>query len=251
MAPGEPHPLLEVFVMRRFLHRPCLSVGLLITGSSLSFGCAENESMLFIGGVLAPNPPECEFMPDPGATTLLSGSVDPALTNIYRGVLLVGNQLVRRGSTDQLRTESARVSVEGTEVHVLTRDGDEVDKYTVPASGDIPPASGQEAGYGAVGTDLLQPVRDYIDDVMVVSVQVYGKTLGGQPVESNWFTYPIHVQTWGSLIEYPLEAMSSDNRCVLAAQETTAPCYAGQDGMTTCTLCGADVCTDPDAAPEE
>jgi hypothetical protein len=227
--------------MRRFLHRPYLAVGLLTASSSFSFGCAENESMLFIGGVMAPEPPECVFTPDSGATMLLSGSVDPALTDTYRGVLLVGNQLTRRGSTDQLRTESARVSVEGTEVHVLTRDGNELASYTVPASGDIRPASGQEAGYGAVGTDLVYSVERYIGRVVVVDVQVYGKTLGGQDVESNWFSYPIHVLRRGALIDYPMEAMSgSDSNG--AAQETSSPCFAGQDGVTTCTECSAPEC---------
>jgi hypothetical protein len=225
--------------MRRSPDRPWLSAGLLALASALLSGCAENESMLFIDGVLAMEAPECEVTADSGSTLLLSGVVDAALTETYRGVLLVGNQLVRRGARDQLRTETATVSIDGTEVHVLDSDQRELDSYTVPSSGTISPGTGTEAGYGGVGTDLLQPVDRFLSQgLVVVDVQVYGETLGGQAVESNWFTFPIRV-TYGELIDYPADAMDPNTGLCSgpAPEEAVDPCYPGQDGPTACTSC--------------
>jgi len=193
--------------------------------------------MLFIGGVLAVDPPECIASPDSGSTILLSGIVDPALTGVYTANLLVGNQLVPKASSTQVRTETARVSVEGTEVHVLTVNGGTIREYTVPASGDIGPGTGQDPGYGVVGTNLLQPLDAFLGYTEVVAdVQVYGKTLGGQSVQSNWFTFPIHIGPRGWLVDYPAEAVTN-GRCTGEAEESTRPCFLGQDGLTSCTAC--------------
>lgn len=223
--------------MRRFLHQRCLAAGLLAAGGSCLVGCADNESVMFIKGVMLMEPPECTVTAEAGAVLLLNGTVDAALTEVYQSVLLVGNQLVRKGSPNQMRTETSRVSMEGAEVHVLTVGGIELDSFTVPASGDIGPGSGQEPGYGTIMVNLLEHVPKFAGEgTVIVDVQVFGETLGGQAVESNWFTFPIQVGTrW--LIEYPPEALSSDGHCVSAADEETRPCFTGQDGLTTCTLC--------------
>ena len=231
---------------------PPLAVGVLALAGMLS-SCAESESMLFIEGVLAMEAPECEVVADSGSSLLLSGVVDVALTDTYQGVLLVGNQLVRRGSRDQLRTETATVSVDGTEIHVLDSDQNELTSYTVPSSGTISPGTGTEAGYGGGGTDLLRPAASFLGQgLVVVDVQVFGETLGGQTVESNWFTFPIRV-TQGDLIGYPSDSMDPNTKLCTgpASDNASITCYPGQDGITSCTACRdrVELCYNPYSQP--
>ena len=205
--------------MRRLLHRHLVAAGSLVAIGGLLSGCADNDSVLFIGGVIMPEPPDCTFGAEAGGPTLTSGTVDETLTltDSYQAALLVGNQITRQGSRDQLRTETSRVSILGAEVHVLEDGGGELDAFTVPANGQIDPGSGQEPGYGVVYTELLADVRALGAGRFISRVQVYGETLGGREVQSNWFRFPVEIVS-GALI-------ASD--CDVTDERTT--CWYGQD----------------------
>lgn len=219
--------------MRRLLHREWVAAGFLVTG--LLSGCADNESVLFIAGVMKPEAPDCEFTPQAGSTMLMRGTVDSALTESYQAALLVGNQITRQGSRDQLRTETSRVSIVGAEVHVLDEADNDLGEFTVPAQGQIVPGSGQEAGYGVVYAELLRPVSDFTGQVVIVNVQVYGETLGGEEVESNWYRFPIRVVS-GMLIEFPA-GVGLGGACDHVETSKKSSCFIGQDGLTPCTQC--------------
>jgi hypothetical protein len=202
--------------MRRLLH--LVAAGSFIVIGGLLSGCAENDSVLFIQGVILPEPPDCTFTAELTGTMLGSGTVDKDLTKSYQAALLVGNQITRQGSRDQLRTETSRVSILGAEVHVLAEDGGELDSYTVPAHGQIDPGSGQEPGYGVVSTTLLDGLNLGTDHV-TSKVQVYGQTLGGQDVESNWFRFAIHI----------IRRTLSTGPCDPLTTDESTTCWFGQD----------------------
>jgi hypothetical protein len=204
--------------MRRLLH--LVAAGSFVAIGGLLSGCGDNESVLFIQGVIMPEPPDCTFSPSASGTMLMSGMVDVSLTKSYQAVLLVGSQITRQGSRDQLRTETSRVSILGAEVHVLDDGNSEVESYTVNASGQIEPSSGQEPGYGVVSTVLLQGGDERGVGQFISRIQVYGQTLGGQDVESNWFRFPIEIVD-GDLNTGPCD--STD----ITGERTT--CWPGQD----------------------
>jgi len=166
---------------------------------------------------------------------LMSGRVDEALTDSYEAALLVGNQITRQGSRDKLRTETSRVSILGAEVHVLTTAGKERDAFTVPAQGQIDPGTGQLPGYGVVYAQLLSSVSELGVGQVTAKVQVYGETLGGQEVESNWLRFPIEILN-GDLIRFPAGVGVGDS-CDFAEGDDQATCFKGQDGLTSCGLC--------------
>jgi hypothetical protein len=208
--------------MRRSLHRHLVAAGSLLAIGGLLSGCADNDSVLFIRGVIMPEPPDCTFGAEATGTTLMSGRVDRSFVGVdsYQAALLVGNQITRQGSRDQLRTETSRVSILGAEVHVLSEDGGELESYTVPAHGQINPGSGQEPGYGVVSAVLLDGLDLGVSQV-VSKVQVYGETLGGQDVESNWFRFSIEIADG--------ELNLGDCSESLATSDESTTCWLGQD----------------------
>src|SRR5690349_12884118 len=81
--------------------------------SLLGTSCVTNESSLFIQGCVVPTDnvlKGCSFSADSSAKTWLSGSLDPAQAD-YHCAMLIGNQLVARGDTKQVRTETSRVEI--------------------------------------------------------------------------------------------------------------------------------------------
>jgi hypothetical protein len=70
----------------------------------------DNASMLFIKGVLAIEATNCAAKPEAAATLRAGGRLDVSLANGYVAALLVGSQLTQRGSREQLRTETARLT---------------------------------------------------------------------------------------------------------------------------------------------
>jgi len=60
--------------MRRISH--LVYAAALIAGAASSSGCADNESVLFVKGVMVVKPPECSVVADSSATTWLAGAFD-------------------------------------------------------------------------------------------------------------------------------------------------------------------------------
>lgn len=233
-----------------------LAVTTVLGGTALvSTGCADNESVLFIVGVLALEDTDCKLTPEASATLRTRGVLDTSLRSGYTAGLLVGSQLTQRGNRDQLRTETARLSLRGAEVRLQTPDGATIAEYTTIGTGFVHPASGSEPGYGAIAADLIPPGAPVSPGLVVARVRVYGDTLGGQEIESNEYSFPIYVCS-GCLVSYPVESADPDEgpgiyRCDLRSEEATVVsdqiCALGQDIVVPCTLCAAQnpVCQDP------
>lgn len=226
-------------------------------------GCAENESSLFIEGVLSIDDTECLLQPNPSGPFLLSGTLDTALRSSYAAPLVVGNQLTERGSRNQLRTETSRIRMEGAEVTLEDANGGVVAEFTTLGSGFAHPAAGTDPGYGGFFADLIPPGAPVGEGQYVAEVKVFGTTLGGQEIESAALRFPIEV-CYGCLISYPPAAYDSSldpgapYLCAQSAQTALSEdalgavnCFPGQDRPISCIYCSAslDICRDPALNP--
>lgn len=234
--------------MRRLSLRHVLSGGLLAGFAMLSAsGCADNNSSVFVDGVLALQPPDCVAKADPSATLLLEGELDLAFRTNYQAALLVGNQMVAQASHDQVRTETDTFVVKGAVVTVKNATGKTLISYTVDATGVIPPASGTTPSYGVVAVELIPDSLSLQPNTRVTAdVQVFGDTLGGTSVTSADLLFPIQV-CYGCLVSFPADALdpTTPGQCVGQAS-SSAPCFVGQDEAIDCRLCATNpVCKPP------
>jgi len=218
-----------------------LSLAALVAASaSFSTACVDNESSLFVRGVLAVESGDCSANADPGATLKANGILDTALTSSYIGALLVGNQLVARGSPTQLRTETARVALRGAEVRVASTTQEILKSFSVDGTGFVDPAAGTSPGYGVFFATLIPNLERIGANTVIVNVRVFGRTLGGREVESGELAFPIQLCD-GCLISFPSEAddpTTPEYDCVMpAADDLEEPCYFGQDQTVDCRLC--------------
>lgn len=225
--------------------RYLFSAGLLAIGALISAsGCADNNSMMFVRGVIALDYVNCIAKADPSNTYLPYGTLDTAFRDTYTAFLLVGNQLTARSSRNQLRTEPNRVSVRGAVVSLSNGSS-----FSTTATGFVDPASGDTPGYGLVAVDLIPGVGNVGNPSgeIVATVSVFGDTLGGTSITSNTLTFPIYVCN-GCLTSFPSAALDptvSTSRCV-GEQPTDKPCILGQDAPVDCRLCvGNPACVPP------
>ncbi len=242
---------------------PLLGVAALVAfGGLAASGCAENDSIVYLVGVLATEFTDCVAKPDAGAVLHSEGALDLSLARSYSGALLVASQLTQRGSREQLRTETARLRLEGAEVTL----SDAFDRplavspnpFSTPATGLVNPASGTTPGFAAMFADFIPAsvstqVSNAVggDGQVIAKIRVFGTTLGGQYVESGSYTYPIRI-CHGCLISYPSDAngaaAGTPYTCTGMAQTSDTPvCILGQDDVAPCTQCanGNEVCKDP------
>lgn len=203
---------------------------------------------------MAVEPPQCAVKAEPTALMRGLGILDLSFRENYEAPLLVGNQLVRRGAAEQLRTETSRVRLDGAVVTVLSPRGDPLAEYSTVGTGFVDPGTGTEPGYGAMFATLLPPRVAQAGQVVTVRVSVFGETLGGEEIESNELTYPILVCE-GCLVSYPADAQDPASvdrwRCAGEPQGVDQPCLAGQDDPIDCRFCaGASaICEYPDTNP--
>jgi hypothetical protein len=227
-----------------------------LCGGALSVSaCADNESMLFIVGVLAIEETDCILSPQASAVLRTGGVLDMSLRSSYTAGLLVGSQLTQRGNRDQLRTETARLAMRGAEVRLETAEGNPIAEFTTISSGFVHPASGTDPGYGAISAELIPAGAPITPGVVVARISVFGDTLGGEEVQSNEFFFPITICS-GCLVDYPAEASQPDQApnvylCDLQADMDAVSgdlaCRTGQDVRVPCTACAAQnpICKDP------
>ncbi|MEI9953850.1 MAG: hypothetical protein WDO74_33950 [Pseudomonadota bacterium] len=124
--------------MRRSATKSLLSAFLLTLGSlALIPSCADNNSSLFVVGVMELDPTTCVAKPDSSAVLLAGGILDVAFRSSYTAFVLVGNQLTERGSREQLRTETSRVALRGAEVTLTTLDGRTLGNYSTVGTGFV------------------------------------------------------------------------------------------------------------------
>jgi hypothetical protein len=217
--------------------------------AAVSSSCAPNDSALFIRGVIAATPPQCIVEADPSTVMLGQGTLDREFRDSYVGSLLVGNQLVRRGSKDQLRTETSRVRLEGAVVSVATAGGAPIRSFSTIGTGFVDPGDGSEPGYGIFDATLVPPQTGNVGEVVNVTVRVYGTTLGGEDIESGDISFPVYI-CQGCLIRYPAEAAdptATGYQCLIGAEASIdSPCRLGQDDPVDCRLCSDHpICVTP------
>jgi hypothetical protein len=233
----------------RLAQSPLIASVLALGSLMVANGCATNDSSLFLVGVLDISSTTCVGKPDPSAALLAGGVLDDAFKKNYAAIVLVGNQLVRRGSHDQLRTETARVDLLGAEVRLESIDARTVyDTYSTNGTGFIDPASGETPGYASMLVNVLPDVElaklpAFRPLQIVAKIRVFGNSLGGQSITSSELSFPIGICT-GCLIDYFADATNPD-LCAApsAVTGTTAAdiCDFGQDQRVPCTLCSTTI----------
>jgi hypothetical protein len=242
---------------------------LVFTLSSLPLipSCADNNSSVFVVGVIALDTATCVAKPDNTAVLLPGGIMDLAFTNSYNAYLLVGNQLTARGSREQLRTETSRVTLRGAEVTLTTLDGKVLGNYSTVGTGFVDSAAGDVPSYGAMSVNIIPPALASNSAVVaagsvLAKIRVFGDTLGNTAVTSSELDFPIRICR-GCLVDYPPEAadpaqpVGSPYLCTATASTTQTttedpPCVIGQDRAFPCTTCSASVielCRDPSKNP--
>jgi hypothetical protein len=220
-------------------------------------GCADNESSLFIEGVLSLPSSDCVARPDPEAMFLSQGVLDYGFADGYVAAVQIGNQLTQQGNRDKLRTETSRIHLTGAKGTVYDVSGAGTD-FEAIATGFVHPAAGTEPGLSAmfvnlVSSDGLAAIQGGGEGTIVIRFRVYGTTLGGKDIESGDYDFPIFVCE-GCLVDYPIEALDPDAPdgvyyCGQTAESQVEEkvCYYGQDQRFPCTACTAvvDFCRDP------
>src|SRR5690606_8651239 len=116
-----------------------------------------------------------------------NGVLDRLFANDYTAALLIGNQLTARGSREQLRTETSRVTLRGAEVRLETLKGAELaPAFSSTATGFVDAAAGTDPSLSVMYASLIPASISSTlpQGTVVAKVRVFGNTLGGQDVES-------------------------------------------------------------------
>lgn len=249
-------------MLGKWIQRGLLAGMALLVAAAIGPGCAEPESSLFIRHVVVIQPPDCAARAEPDGLFIQEGLVDVALRDEYQAVLLVGNQLVPRGSQDQVRTETSRIALQNATVRIEDVNGNVLSDYQVPIAGFVDQSLGIEPGYGLASLPLIDSraiaaVRASLakgaSRRLISFVKVTGKTLGDSEVTSGEFQFIVKACN-GCLIQFPPEAddPSLDGPDCLAPVETnnlnnaTLPCLLGQDAVIDCRFCNSrEACQRP------
>ncbi len=232
--------------------------GLLLTGGAgVAAGslpaCVHDDSTIFIYDVLAPQfvtaGMTCVFTADPTQPVLSEGVLDAALTAEYSPVFLVANQVVPRGDPTQPHTETSYVNIQGAVVHITDSGGNELNSFTTMVAATIPPSSGTLPGFASMGVTIIDSntamgLGHGGVDRVVATVRFFGKTAGGESVESNDFGFPVNVCR-GCLVSFPVTEDDPNlptPNCASAgasssSMATNVPCTPGQDLAIDCSLC--------------
>ncbi len=253
--------------MTRLRAQSAVALSAAMFAVALAPGCAHNDQSFFIDHVIAPPIRQpgiaCVFDASRTSAALFSGAVDASLAKSYQAVLTVVNQLVPKARAEELRLETARIQVSGATVRVTQADGTLLDEYTNLTTGTIDPnlVSGavevvaisprvMDAFRGKVApgpnADALRKLRlcdRNSSQIITSNIKVFGRTHGGQDVESNEFVFPISVCR-GCLVDFtcaPGVRARCDNLPIATEPRCeAAPCYIGQEATMPCQLCGAD-----------
>lgn len=232
---------------------------LLLAGCALALtlpACVENETSLFVGGVLKLKAPECEVRADQGTARLTSGILDVGFTTTYQAELLVGLQLATRGDKSKLRAESMNFQVRGAEVRLTNSVGDLVEEFSVPSGGWVAPTNSNTPGFGiaevilvpnSVGERLQDDLSGSDRRTLVAEVRVFGDTLGGADLTSGSFNYVIEICN-GCLSRYVEDGIIPGAQRSVCNDALTEPlidngCFFGQDGTFDCRYCVTTECS--------
>ena len=202
-------------------------------------GCADNESSIFIRQVIHPGT-DCVLVADPSGLARSKGVLDVALVREYKAGLLIGNQLVSRASSDELRTETAAFRAEGIEARV-EKDDMVFGEFSTAVHGFVWPGTSGSPGWGSVSGVMVdvsssESIKKKYADNGVISgvkrvetvVKVFGHTLGGQKIDSGEFRFPVDV-CYGCLVGADVDAGGD--------AEKSVTCIMGQDDLVSLTAC--------------
>lgn len=234
-------------MLRRMMLR---SGGTLLFGAAVvihASGCKQDDvSQIFVRQVQAIIPPTCTTDNSPDSVHIEGGVLDVALRETYVATMLVGNQVITRGSQDLVRTETSKVTIEEAEVHVQDSSGTDVSAYTIPVSGFVDEDTGNVPGYGLTDVTLIDATSaqlvagDFKTRRLFSKVKVRGHTLGGSPVESGEFGFPVEV-CYGCLVEFPPDSRNTDipgaNCLDTMGSVKLTQCRFGQDDPVDCRQC--------------
>lgn len=251
--------------MNRVLGR-CLA-GLVVTTGALSLNsaCAHDDSSFFVQDVIFPQPQgagtQCTFTANPSQNFMSRGIVDAAFRREYYAEFLLANQLVTESNPNQVQTETSDINVQGAIVRDTDVAGNQLDSFTSLAAGTIYAAVGGTPGYAAIGATIVsQKALSSVGatgGTVVAYVKFYGKTLGGDYIESNEFEFPVDVctttETTSCLLSFSAgdvsacyelpncECAANPSGATCAASTSTSgqtsPCIPGQDTVFDCSQC--------------
>jgi hypothetical protein len=232
--------------MRQSLQRAGAFLLLTVATGVLGTSCVANESSMFIRACLFLPVDTCKVTFDSSTTTRLAGTLDPAQGD-YSCPLLVGNQLVARGDSKQLRTETSRIEIHTAVVTIYDSiKSTTYTTYSVPASGFVDPGTSAQPGFGGADVLLLDRVtaRQHQGETLLSGVVLQGRTLGGLELETAEWTFPITVTG--------AEQLCNLTPCLPGVKTTempTATCHGGIDSEADCRLgCGC-LLKDQDGKP--
>jgi hypothetical protein len=251
--------------MRRSSLKSLFAVAVACLGATALPSCATNDSMMFIIGVYARKQGVCTPKPESESPIWASGKLDRLFADEYVAALLVGNQITTRGSREQLRTETSRISLKGAEVQLETLQGAPLaDAFSSNGTGFVDAASGTDPALTIMYASLIPPsvAANLPAGSLIAKVRVFGDTLGGQEVESSELAFPIEVCD-GCLVSYPADARDpaadgTDYQCKItteasesAGAEVDLPCQLGVDLPVPCTACSGylEECESPNNNP--
>jgi hypothetical protein len=229
------------------------------TAGTVVSACAHDDSTIFIFNAI--KPPlvapgmTCLFTGNPSQAFITSGVADVDLTTSYTAEFLVGNQMVAQADPTVPRTETSNVNVQGAIVRITAADGTPITSYTDLLGGGIPPASGGTPGYAPFGVTIVDGATmanlaaslagTQAFTRVITYTKIFGKSLGGQYVESNEFEFPVDLCA-GCLITFSAADIRTDclpqpncvgNSVGAASGTATVPCIFGQDGLVDCAQC--------------
>lgn len=217
--------------------------------------CAENNTSLFVAGVLKADAPECTYKADPGAEQWISGIMDVGFTRSYTAVVLVANQLSPRGNKAQLRSETMGFQIRGGEIRLTDSAGALIKEFSTPGSGHSVPSTSNTPGFGItkltlipadVGGDLAAAVEPGSRRTVVADIRVFGDTEGGAKITSGSHSFNIEVchNCLRTSVEGGLTVADDGflycNRAV--TEELITGCNVGQDGPMDCRACETSAC---------
>jgi hypothetical protein len=245
--------------MRRILGRVVVVCASALFIGAFAPACVENDQSIFVRAVLAPSTNRqnglCVYTDDPQQTALFEGTLDVAIRDNYKAVVLVGSQMLNRGDPATARAEPNRVHLNGAVVKVMEPDGAVIGEFTSLATGFADVQQNNNPDYGLmsiIGIDkptadtLRGQVGSGATKQIVLQMKAFGKTLGGIDLESSEFQFPLQICN-GCLINFGTAdtARPAGEQCTGAIStsgggQVQLPCNPGQDGEAVpCQLCSA------------
>jgi hypothetical protein len=217
------------------------AVALLVAGAGLvSASCANEDTSIFIRGCLLAPHDTCSVTAAVTSTQLLAGEIDGLYAGEYHCFALVENDMVPQEDPNTLKTETDNVQLYEAEVQVLDSTGAVVTyggtaaQFSVPIAGFVDPAMSGQPGVGVSLVTMIDAatmqalgkavVATKVQQKVVASVVIKGRTLGGFEVHTNEFLFPITVG-YGDSCSVP-----ANETCVGGSNTTTTgDCLLGQD----------------------